>query len=129
MIIESLAWFGALLSCLLSVPQLVQVLHSDHLDGVSATTYVLVLANAAVWGAWAILAEQYAAGVPALVNGPAAIVIITRLHRIRAAAARRRPRPAQARERQFDVDDNRQRLEAADQARIQTLLAKSAVHG
>ena len=30
MIIESLAWFGALLSCLLSVPQLVQALHSDR---------------------------------------------------------------------------------------------------
>ena len=91
MIIETLAWVGALLSCLLSVPQLVQVLHSDQLDGVSATTYRLVLATAAVWGAWAVLAEQYAAGVPALVNGPAAILIIARLRRTRAAAARRRP--------------------------------------
>jgi uncharacterized protein with PQ loop repeat len=85
MMIESLAWLGALLSCLLSLPQAVQVLHSDRLDGVSATTYVLVLANAAVWGAWAMLAGQYAAGVPALVNGPAAILIIARLHRIHRA--------------------------------------------
>ena len=83
MIIELLAWLGALLSCLLSLPQLVHALHSDRLDGVSSTTYWLVLANATVWGIWALFAEQYAAGVPALVNGPAAVLIITRLHRTR----------------------------------------------
>jgi len=80
MIIELLAWLGALLSCLLSVPQLVRALHGDRLDGVSSTTYWLVLANAAVWGVWAVLAGQYAAGVPALVNGPAAVLILARLH-------------------------------------------------
>ena len=117
MIIELLAWLGALLSCLLSLPQLVHALHSDRLDGVSSTTYWLVLANATVWGIWALFAEQYAAGVPALVNGPAAVLIITRLHRTRAAAARRRPRPAPVRERHIDVADTRQRLEIAAAAR------------
>jgi len=95
MIIELLAWLGALLSCLLSLPQLVHALHSDRLDGVSSTTYWLVLANAAVWGIWALFAEQYAAGVPALVNGPAAVLIITRLHRTR--QPQRADDPAQVR--------------------------------
>jgi uncharacterized protein with PQ loop repeat len=80
MIIELLAWSGALLSSLLSVPQLVQALRSKRLDGVSAATYWLVLGNAFVWAGWAILTAQYAAGVPALVNGPVAVVILVRLH-------------------------------------------------
>jgi uncharacterized protein with PQ loop repeat len=80
MIIEVLAWSGALLSSLLSVPQLLRALRSERLDGISATTYWLVLGNALVWAVWAVLAEEYAAGVPALVNGPAAILIIIRLH-------------------------------------------------
>ncbi len=91
MIVESLAWLGALVSCLLSIPQLIQALHSDRLDGVSATTYLLVLANAVVWAAWAVLAGQYAAGVPALVNGPAAVLILARLHRTRQSTAPRQP--------------------------------------
>jgi hypothetical protein len=41
--------------------------------------YWLVLANAAAWTAWSLLTGEYAAGVPALVNGPAAIVILHRL--------------------------------------------------
>lgn len=82
MIVETLAWSGALLSCLLSVPQLLQALRSDRLDGVSTATYWLVLGNATVWAAWAMLAGEYAAGVPSLVNGPAAVLIIVRLHRV-----------------------------------------------
>ncbi len=82
MIIETLAWSGALLSCLLSLPQLLQALRSNRLDGVSGTTYWLVLGNATVWAAWAMLAGEYAAGVPSLVNGPAAVLIIVRLHRV-----------------------------------------------
>jgi uncharacterized protein with PQ loop repeat len=91
MIIGILAWSGALLSCLLSVPQLLHALRSDRLDGVSAATYWLVLGNAAVWAAWAILAGEYAAGVPSLVNGPAAVLIIHRLRR----AHRPSPPPSQ----------------------------------
>ena len=94
--IDILAWMGALISCLLSLPQLVEALHSDRLDGVSSTTYWLVLGNAIIWGAWAILAGQYAAGIPSLVNGPAAVLIIARLHQARrpaATAPSRRPSP------------------------------------
>jgi uncharacterized protein with PQ loop repeat len=81
MILAILAWSGALLSCLLTIPQAARTLRSDRLDGISATTYWIVLANAIVWGAWSLLAAQYAAGVPALVNGPAAVLILRRLHR------------------------------------------------
>jgi hypothetical protein len=76
---EMLAWCGAALSCLLTVPQAVRVLRAEHLDGISASTYVIVLGNAAVWAAWAICTGEHAAGVPALINGPAAILILRRL--------------------------------------------------
>ena len=91
MIVETLAWSGALLSCLLSVPQLLQALRSDRLDGVSTATYWLVLGNATVWAAWAMLAGEYAAGVPSLVNGPAAVLIIVRLHRVQALGSHSAP--------------------------------------
>jgi hypothetical protein len=32
-----------------------------------------------VWAAWAIATGHLAAGIPALVNGPAAVLILTRL--------------------------------------------------
>ena len=83
MIIAILAWSGALLSSLLSVPQLLQALRSTRLDGISSATYWLVLGNATVWAAWAILTGEYAAGVPSLVNGPAALLIIVRLRQAR----------------------------------------------
>jgi uncharacterized protein with PQ loop repeat len=76
-----LAWTGALLSCLLTIPQAARTLRSDQLAGLSATTYWLIFGNAAVWAAWSALSGEYAAGVPALVNGPAALLILRRLHR------------------------------------------------
>ena len=76
---EMLAWCGAALSCLLSVPQAIRVLRTERLDGISASTYVIVLGNAAVWAAWAMCTGEHAAGVPALINGPAAILILRRL--------------------------------------------------
>jgi uncharacterized protein with PQ loop repeat len=74
-----LAWCGAALSCLLSVPQAIRVLHTERLDGISAATYVIILSNATVWAAWALLTGEYAAGIPGLINGPAAILILRRL--------------------------------------------------
>ena len=43
-----------------------------------SATYWIVLNNAAVWGAWSLITGEYAVGMPALVNGPAAIVILCR---------------------------------------------------
>jgi uncharacterized protein with PQ loop repeat len=85
--ITILAWTGALLSCLLTIPQAVRTLRSDRLDGLSATTYWIIIANAAVWAMWSTLAGEYAAGVPSLVNGPAALLILHRMHRSQLSVA------------------------------------------
>jgi uncharacterized protein with PQ loop repeat len=87
-IITILAWTGALLSCLLTIPQAVRTLRCNRLDGLSPTTYWIVLGNAAVWASWSVLTGEYAAGVPALVNGPAALLILLRLHRSHRAVSR-----------------------------------------
>jgi uncharacterized protein with PQ loop repeat len=85
---ELLGWFGAGLSCVISLPQVVRTMRAKRLDGISFATYWLVLANAAAWTAWSLLTGEYAAGVPALVNGPAAIVILHRLVATRHTARR-----------------------------------------
>jgi uncharacterized protein with PQ loop repeat len=87
-IVTILAWTGAFLSCLLTIPQAVRTLRSDQLDGLSATTYWLIFGNAAAWGAWSVLAGEYAAGVPSLVNGPAALLILHRMHHSQRPVAR-----------------------------------------
>jgi uncharacterized protein with PQ loop repeat len=94
-VVEVLAWCGAALSCLLSVPQAVRVLRAKRIDGVSASTYVIVLGNAATWAGWSLLTGEHAVGIPALINGPAAILILCRLATARRNAALRiRWRPA-----------------------------------
>ena len=89
MVTELLGWFGAGLSCVISLPQVVRTIQAKQLDGISSATYWLVLANAAAWTAWSLLTGEYAAGVPALVNGPVAIVILHRLVATRHTASRR----------------------------------------
>jgi uncharacterized protein with PQ loop repeat len=86
--VEFLAWTGAFLSCLLTIPQAVRTLRSDRLDGLSATTYWIVFANAVVWASWSALSAEYATGVPSLVNGPAALLILRRLYRRQQEAER-----------------------------------------
>jgi uncharacterized protein with PQ loop repeat len=78
-VVEMLAWCGAALSCLLSVPQAIRTLRSECLDGVSASTYWIVLSNAAVWAAWSLFTGEHAVGFAALINGPAAVLILRRL--------------------------------------------------
>jgi len=85
---ELLGWFGACLSCVISLPQVVRTMRTKRLDGIASATYWLVLANAAAWTGWSLLTGEYAAGVPALVNGPAAIVILHRLLATRHIARR-----------------------------------------
>jgi uncharacterized protein with PQ loop repeat len=77
--VEVLAWCGAALSCLVSVPQAIRVLRAERLVGISASTYVIVLCNAAIWAAWSVITREYAAGIPGLINGPAAILVLHRL--------------------------------------------------
>jgi uncharacterized protein with PQ loop repeat len=85
---ELLGWCGAGLSCVISLPQVVRTMRAKQLDGISSATYWLVLANAAAWTAWSLLTGEYAAGIPALVNGPVAIVILHRLLASRHTARR-----------------------------------------
>jgi uncharacterized protein with PQ loop repeat len=66
---DMLGWCGAVLSCVISLPQVMRTIRAKQSDGISAATYWLVLANAAVWTAWSLVSGVYAAGVPALVNG------------------------------------------------------------
>jgi uncharacterized protein with PQ loop repeat len=86
---ELLGWFGAGLSCVISLPQVVRTMRTKRLDGISSATYLLVLANAAAWTVWSLLTGEYAAGVPALVNGPVAVVILHRLVATRHTARRK----------------------------------------
>ena len=90
---EVLAWTGAALSTLMGLSQVVRALRADRLEALSAATYWLTLANAAVWAAWAIVTDQPAAGVPALVNGPAAVLVLTRLGQARQGCATPRRTP------------------------------------
>jgi uncharacterized protein with PQ loop repeat len=85
---ELLGWFGAGLSCVISLPQVVRTMRAKRLDGISCATYWLVLANAAAWTAWSLLTGEHAAGVPALINGPVAVVILHRLVATRHTARR-----------------------------------------
>lgn len=82
-----LAVVGAALSCLLSLPQAVRVLRTDDLAGISPATYVLAFGNALVWGAWALATGNHAAGVPALVNAPVAVLVLWRVGRTSRAAS------------------------------------------
>jgi uncharacterized protein with PQ loop repeat len=85
---EILAWTGAALSTLLGLPQAVRALRTNQLQALSPATYWLTLANASVWLAWALATGHLAAGLPALVNGPTAVLILTRLEEGRRAAVR-----------------------------------------
>ena len=102
MVAELLGWLGAGLSCVISLPQVVQTIRAKRLDGISSATYWLVLTNAAAWTVWSLLTGEYAAGVPALVNGPVANrdLASTRRHspyrssqRVRYRGSRKRARP------------------------------------
>jgi uncharacterized protein with PQ loop repeat len=87
-IAELLAWCGAVLSCLLCLPQALRTLRlTERLDGISPGTYWIVLANASVWITWSLLTGELAVGAPALINGPAAVLI---LHRLAVARPRHR---------------------------------------
>jgi uncharacterized protein with PQ loop repeat len=89
-IAELLAWCGAALSCLLCLPQALRTLRlAERLDGISPGTYWIVLANATVWVSWSLVTGELAVGAPALINGPAAVLILRRL-----AVARPRNRTA-----------------------------------
>ena len=88
---EATAWTGAVLSTMLGLPQVLRVLRTNDVRGLSTITFWLTLANAAVWLSWALMTGHLATGIPAVVNGPAAVLVLCRIQ-----AARRVAPPARA---------------------------------
>jgi len=78
--IQILGVVAAATSTVLFLPQAAQawrVRRDAHaLRGLSVGTYVLVLANAVLWGVYAVLTGALWSGAPGLLNGPLAIAMI-----------------------------------------------------
>ena len=85
--IEILGFAAAVVSFVLWWPQAVRVWQCrrsvEHLSGVSISSQVLLLTNASLWGAYAVVTGSLWVGAPGLVNAPLAIVTIVILHRAR----------------------------------------------
>ena len=84
MFVTLLGLSGAAISCLTSLPQAHKALTSpaECLVGVSVWTWRIIALNATIWLVWAILVGQIVAGLPSLVNGPAAVVILWKTRRM-----------------------------------------------
>lgn len=80
MFIHFLGFFGCLISFVMWLPQARLVWanrnHPEKLEGVSITTMLLVLMNAATWGLYATLTKAFWAGAPGIVNFPLAVFVI-----------------------------------------------------
>ena len=99
--IETLGFAASVVSFVLWWPQAMRVWQGRrsgaHLSGVSISSQALLLVNAALWGAYAIITGSLWVGAPGVVNGPLAIVTIVILHRARRQDARPHTRSAAAR--------------------------------
>jgi uncharacterized protein with PQ loop repeat len=84
-----LGFAGASVSCMISLPQAIKALREpvECLLGVSRLTWGIITLNAAIWLLWAILVGQICAGLPSMVNGPAALVILWRTRRSASAGS------------------------------------------
>jgi len=90
--IEFLGFAASLVSLVLWWPQAIRVWHGrrsvDRLSGVSISSQVLLLTNAALWGAYAVITGSLWVGVAGAVNAPLAVATIVILH----SGRRERPR-------------------------------------
>ena len=90
--VETLGFAASVVSFVLWWPQAMRVWQcrrsGEHLSGVSLSSQALLLVNAALWGAYAIVTGSLWVGAPGLVNGPLAIVTIVIVHRARHEVAR-----------------------------------------
>jgi len=89
-----LAWASGTLVGILAIsvvvnqgPQVVRALREDDLRGVSPTTYVLALADAGLWGAYGVAADDAAVMGYAVVLFAAAVTVLTRIWWTRRTAA------------------------------------------
>lgn len=85
--IDLLGYTGAIMSCLMVAPQAVKTVRQRKdphaLAGVSLLAMCCVIANATIWAVWAVLSKSYPAGIPSLINGPAAVVAVIAILRWR----------------------------------------------
>ena len=86
--VEVLGFAASVVSFVLWWPQAMRVWQCrrsvEQLSGVSISSQVLLLTNAALWGAYAAVTGSLWVGAPGLVNAPLAImtiVILRRAHR------------------------------------------------
>ena len=86
------------LSFLLWLPQAALVWRAradpDQLAAISISTQVLLVANCALWGAYAVLVGAFWVGAPGLVNAPLAPMTIAVIHRAGHTSAGRAAHPA-----------------------------------
>lgn len=87
---EVTTWVGAcgtVLSFTLFLPQARRTwrnrYRADRLEGISVVGQFVILANAAVWGLYAGLADAFWTGAPGLINAPLAICTVILLVRAR----------------------------------------------
>lgn len=85
---ELTIWVGAcgtVLAFLLFLPQARRTWANRHrperLEGISLLGQVCVIANATVWGLYAVLAEAFWTGAPGLINAPLAVCTLVILLR------------------------------------------------
>lgn len=94
MIAEILGFAGSLISFVLWLPQARATYRARHdapiLAALSAGTPALVVANATIWGMYALLTGAFWVGAPGIVNGPLAIwtlwLIWRARHQVRSTA-------------------------------------------
>jgi uncharacterized protein with PQ loop repeat len=87
--IETLGFAASVVSFVLWWPQAVRVWRcsrrGESLSGVSLSSQALLLVNALLWGAYAIITQSLWVGAPGLINAPLAVLTIVVLHRSRRA--------------------------------------------
>lgn len=97
LITEATGFLASLIAFILFLPQARrtwQVRSDAHaLAGVSTGTQWLLLANAVLWGGYAVLAEAFWVGAPGLVNAPLAIATLLLISRGRTQARNLDPNP------------------------------------
>jgi uncharacterized protein with PQ loop repeat len=84
---EGIGFLASAVSLVLWWPQAARVWRHRHdggqLGGVSLSTQVLLLVNAALWGAYAVVTGSFWVGAPGLVNAPLALLTMALLRRSR----------------------------------------------
>lgn len=91
LLIEGIGFLASAVSLVLWWPQAARVWRHRHddgrLGGVSITSQVLLVVNAALWGGYAVVTGSFWVGAPGLVNAPLAVATIVLLRRSRRVSA------------------------------------------